>query len=95
MYFKCSNAAKATSHQQEFVDPHDGVRHVEASVNVTRQDVEEFFGDKYTCTCLAWSSRGKIRSRPATVQYACEYHRLCSVVVWEPRLSSSLRYVIG
>lgn len=70
VYFKCSNAAKATSHQQEFVDPHDGVRHVEASVNVTRQDVEEFFGDKYTCTCLAWSSRGKIRSRPATVLYA-------------------------
>ncbi|XP_052123216.1 netrin receptor unc-5-like [Frankliniella occidentalis] len=73
VYFKCSNAGKSATHQQEFVDPHDGVRHVEASVNVTRQDVEEFFGEKFTCTCTAWSSRGKIRSRPAAVQYACEY----------------------
>lgn len=60
--------------QQEFVDPMTGVRNVETSLNVTRNEVEEFFGqDKFKCECIAWSSRGQIRSQMAKVDVACKY----------------------
>jgi leucine-rich repeat transmembrane protein FLRT len=63
--------------QQDFVDPQTGVRNVEASINITRNEVEEYFGkDKFKCECIAWSSRGQIRSQPAAVDVACKYRRL-------------------
>ena len=65
--------------QQDFVDPQTGIRNVEASINITRNEVEEYFGkDKFKCECIAWSSRGQIRSQPAAVDVACKY-RLISV----------------
>lgn len=60
----------------EFVDPQTGVRIIEGEYNVTREHVEEYFGnDKYQCSCFAWASRGHIRSQPATVELACEFTR--------------------
>jgi leucine-rich repeat transmembrane protein FLRT len=60
--------------QQDFVDPQTGIRNVEASINITRNEVEEYFGkDKFQCECIAWSSRGQIRSQPAAVDVACKY----------------------
>jgi leucine-rich repeat transmembrane protein FLRT len=62
--------------QQDFVDPQTGVRNVEASINITRNEVEEYFGkDKFKCECIAWSSRGQVRSQPAAVDVACKYTR--------------------
>ncbi|XP_046664969.1 netrin receptor UNC5C-like isoform X2 [Homalodisca vitripennis] len=55
----------------EFVDPQTGVRNVELAVNITRDDVEEYFGkDSFRCECVAWSSRGQIKSQPAIVDVA-------------------------
>lgn len=57
----------------EFVDPQTGVRNVELSVNVTRDDVEEYFGtESFRCECVAWNSRGQIKSQPAVVDVACK-----------------------
>ncbi|XP_014284948.1 netrin receptor UNC5B isoform X2 [Halyomorpha halys] len=72
VYFKCNGGrVSENSVQQEFVDPQTGVRNVEASVNITRDDVEEYFGkDKFKCECIAWSSRGNIRSQPAVLDVA-------------------------
>lgn len=78
VYFKCNGERQKTSSgephpHQEFVDPQTGVRNVEAAINITRDDVEEYFGkDKFKCECVAWSSRGQIRSQPAVVDVACE-----------------------
>lgn len=58
----------------DFVDPQTGVRNAEVIVNITRNHVEEYFGKhNYQCQCVAWTSRGEIVSRPATVIVACEY----------------------
>ncbi|KAL4704013.1 hypothetical protein ACJJTC_018053 [Scirpophaga incertulas] len=73
VYFKCNDVRSVSSTQFEFVDPQSGVRIVEAECNVTRNQVEEYFGeDRFTCTCYAWSSRGDIRSQPAVVELACK-----------------------
>ncbi|KAJ0179671.1 hypothetical protein K1T71_004262 [Dendrolimus kikuchii] len=71
VYFKCNDVRSVASTQFEFVDPQSGVRIVEAECNVTRDQLDEYFGeDRFTCTCYAWSSRGDIRSQPAVVELA-------------------------
>ncbi|KAF6211481.1 hypothetical protein GE061_011993 [Apolygus lucorum] len=73
VYFKCNGGrTQETSSHQEFVDPQTGVRNIEATVNITRDDVEEYF-NKFKCECIAWSSSGQIRSQPAALDVA--YHR--------------------
>uniref|UniRef100_A0A0K8TDJ2 Netrin receptor UNC5 n=1 Tax=Lygus hesperus TaxID=30085 RepID=A0A0K8TDJ2_LYGHE len=70
VYFKCNGGrTQETSSHQEFVDPQTGVRNIEATVNITRDDVEEYF-NKFKCECIAWSSSGQIRSQPATLDVA-------------------------
>lgn len=74
VYFKCNDIRSVGSTQFEFVDPQSGVRIVEAECNVTRDHLEEYFGeDKFSCTCHAWSSRGDIKSQPAVVELSCKY----------------------
>ncbi|CAG9560766.1 unnamed protein product [Danaus chrysippus] len=71
VYFKCNEVRSVGSSQFEFVDPQNGIRIVEAECNVTRDHLEEYFGeDRFSCTCHAWSSRGDIKSQPAIVELA-------------------------
>ncbi|XP_045470245.1 netrin receptor UNC5B [Harmonia axyridis] len=71
VYFKCNGAKNVESTQSEFVHPQTGVRIVEAEINITRDMVEEFFGnEKFKCECHAWSGRGSIKSQPAIVDVA-------------------------
>lgn len=70
IYFKC-NGIKTQAANFEFVDPQTGVRIIEAEHKVNRENVEEYFGtEKYQCSCFAWTSRGHIRSQPATIELA-------------------------
>lgn len=77
VYFKCNGVRRSPLsgvHQYEFVEPQTGVRNVEASVNITRNEVEEFFGkNKFRCECIAWSSSGQIKSQSAIVDVACKF----------------------
>lgn len=92
MFFKCNGARKLETAQSEFVNPHTGVRFVEAEINITRNMVEDFFGkEKFKCECYAWSGRGNIKSQPAIVEVACKYSLLywCDLKMEESKLSPS------
>lgn len=73
VFFKCNDVRTDKTVQFEHVDPMNGVRVVEAELNVTRNELDEYFGRKYSCECYAWNSRGRIRSQAIYIQFACEY----------------------
>ncbi|KAJ8674560.1 hypothetical protein QAD02_005822 [Eretmocerus hayati] len=71
VYFRCNGARPKEQFQQDFVDPHTGTRIIEAELNVTRNQVEEFFSkDKFKCECIAWTGSGQINSQPAYIEVA-------------------------
>ncbi|CAG9784805.1 unnamed protein product [Diatraea saccharalis] len=70
VFFKCNGFRVEKTVQLEHVDPHNGVRVVEAELNVTRNEVDEYFGGTYGCECYAWNSKGKIRSQSVYIEYA-------------------------
>ncbi|EFN86869.1 Netrin receptor UNC5C [Harpegnathos saltator] len=56
VYFRCNGERAERSQQQDFVDPRTGTRVVEVELNVTRNEVEEYFGrERFKCECVAWS----------------------------------------
>lgn len=74
--FKCNGLknSSANANTFDFVDPQTGIRNLEAIINITRDEVEAYFHkDGMKCECVAMSSRGQIKSRPATVVVACKY----------------------
>lgn len=76
LYFVCNGEAVRQKHHSahEFVDPMTGIRQLEVKADVTRNDVEEYFGlDGYGCECIAWSSFGQVKSRRAKVIVACKF----------------------
>ncbi|XP_044010870.1 netrin receptor UNC5B-a isoform X2 [Aphidius gifuensis] len=71
LYFRCNGQRNDESHQTDFVDPHTGTRIVDSELNITRDNIEEYFAkDKFKCECIAWSGSGSIKSQPATVDVA-------------------------
>ncbi|XP_033339327.2 netrin receptor UNC5C [Megalopta genalis] len=71
VYFRCNGDRAKQSQHQDFVDPRTGTRVVEVELNVTRNEVEEYFGrERFKCECVAWSGPGQIRGQPATVEVA-------------------------
>lgn len=73
VYFRCNDERAERSQHQDFVDPRTGTRVVEVELNVTRNEVEEYFGkERFKCECVAWSGPGQIRGQPATVEVACK-----------------------
>ncbi|XP_076661463.1 netrin receptor UNC5C [Halictus rubicundus] len=71
VYFRCNGDRAERSQHQDFVDPRTGTRVIEVELNVTRNEVEEYFGkERFKCECVAWSGPGQIRGQPATVEVA-------------------------
>lgn len=70
--FKCSGGNKPPLTTLEtHVDPHTGVQLQEATTTITREVVDEFFGrGPFKCDCHARSSRGVVKTQPATIQVA-------------------------
>ena len=68
----CNSEVVTPTSTSEHVDPETGVRYTLASVEITRDQVEEYFGE-YHCSCAADSGKGNRLSRRASVGYACEY----------------------
>lgn len=73
VYFKCNDVKTDRTVQLEHVDPHNGVRVVEAELNITRNELDGST-NKYGCECYAWNSKGKIRSQSIFIEFACKYY---------------------
>ncbi len=72
-YFACNGEAMAASSRHKEKDKVLDSKSVvkELTLEVTRDDVEEFFG-RFRCRCEAWNSKGRTTSRNVTVETACE-----------------------
>ena len=64
----------------ELIDQVTGRKTLQSSIEVTRAEVEDFFGDGgYWCECLAWntvqgsSSPQHVKSTRAQIELACEW----------------------
>lgn len=73
VHFRCNKHKAEKSQSQYHVDPQTGTRIFDCELNVTRNDIEEYFGqDKYKCECVALSNSGEFKSQPAIVDVACK-----------------------
>lgn len=81
--FKCAGQWVRPKHHVivEEVDPDSGRKYLISSIQVTRQEVEEYFGlDGYWCECHAWNNVPNLSqplsavSRKGLIQIACKYY---------------------
>ena len=74
VYFQCNSEAVEPTTIKNHVEPESGVRYTEASVDILRDKVEEYFSD-YHCACVAISSKGSVISKKhALVAIACKFY---------------------
>ena len=73
VYFQCNSEAVEPSNREDHVEPETGVRYTEASVDIHRDKVEEYFSE-FHCACVAISGKGSVVSRHALVTNACKIH---------------------
>lgn len=72
----------------ELMDPVTGRKTLQSSIEVTRDEVEDYYGeDGYWCECFAWntvqgsSNPQHVKSTRALIEAACEYIT-CSPCSW-------------
>ena len=73
VFFQCNSENVEPSQKEDHVEPESGVRYTEASVDIDREQVEEYFSE-FHCACVAISGKGSVVSRHALVTNACELH---------------------
>ena len=73
IHFQCNSEIVHPSRREDHVEPETGLRYTEASVEISRDQVEEYFGE-FHCTCVAISAEESVQSRHALVTFACEFY---------------------
>jgi leucine-rich repeat transmembrane protein FLRT len=69
VHFQCNDEVQSKTSTQDHVEPETGIRYTQARVQITRNQVEHFFGE-YHCACVAVSGQGHSKSRLALVRVA-------------------------
>ena len=66
VYVQCQDEIQHGAVTEDHVDPETGIRITEARWRISRDQVEEYFGE-YHCGCVAASGKGHVKSRLALV----------------------------
>ena len=69
VHVQCNDEIQEQAVTENHVDPQTGIRYTQVRVEISRDQVDEFFGD-YHCECVAVSGQGAIKSRLAFVTIA-------------------------
>ena len=72
VFFQCNSENVEPTSREDHVEPETGVRYTEASVDIHRDLVEEYF-QEFHCACVAISGKGSEVSRHALVTNACKF----------------------
>ena len=75
VFFQCNSENVEPTSREDHVEPETGVRYTEASVDIHRDLVEEYF-QEFHCACVAISGKGSVVSRHALVTNACKFQSL-------------------
>ena len=74
LHFQCNSEVLSPTRRDDHVEPETGLRYTDASVQISRDKVEEYFGE-FHCSCVATSATSEsVQSRHALVTFACKYH---------------------
>lgn len=73
IHFQCNSEIVKPTKRVDHVEPESGDRYTEASVEISRSQVEEYFGE-FHCACVAVSPKGSVMSRHALVTFACKFY---------------------
>ena len=61
VFFQCNSENVEPTSREDHVEPETGVRYTEASVDIHRDLVEEYF-QEFHCACVAISGKGSVVS---------------------------------
>ena len=78
VFFQCNSENVEPTSRDDHVEPETGVRYTEASVDIHRDLVEEYF-QEFHCACVAISGKGSVVSRHALVTNACKLKKTTAV----------------
>ena len=78
VFFQCNSENVEPTSRDDHVEPETGVRYTEASVDIHRDLVEEYF-QEFHCACVAISGKGSVVSRHALVTNACKLKKTLAV----------------
>ena len=73
--FQCNSEVVNPTRREDHVEPETGIRYTDASVDITRDQVDHYFGE-FHCNCVAITAKGAKVSRHALVTTAVSYTHL-------------------
>ena len=73
VHFKCNSEVVNPTRREDHVEPESGIRYTDASVDITRDQVDHYFGE-FHCRCVAITKKLAKVSNSALVTTACKYY---------------------
>jgi lipopolysaccharide export system protein LptC len=73
IHFKCNSEVVNPTRREDHVEPETGIGYTDASVDITKDQVDHYFGE-FHCSCVAITKKGAKVSSSALVTTACKYN---------------------
>ena len=70
-FLQCNSEVVNPTKREDHVEPETGIRYTDASVDITRDQVEHYNGE-FHCSCVVITKKGAKVSNSALVTTACK-----------------------